>query len=243
MKKLLICLLLVCFIATNFAACAASNRTEEKKGNSNIINSETENSELHYNTTPNIVSFDSLEELIEHKNLLDKSEEEVEQYLSKSTFNIALDSKDSLEAFFDKIGNLPILHIKELSGYKLTYIEYNISHGTVATVYANDNGYIRFDRYLPESKYLKNVLETDNGNNSASAIAKEKITILNKPVVLRVMDSTTSFYRVFGIFSVFDAKVRLLLADSVQKGFNMEAIEQNIVETTLNELMQQKQVK
>ena len=69
MKKLLICLLLVCFIATNFAACT-------KQGSVGDINTEIDTSENTHTTPPRVIVFESVEELIEHKNLLNKSEEE-----------------------------------------------------------------------------------------------------------------------------------------------------------------------
>ena len=233
MKKLLICLLLVCFIATNFAACI-------KQGSVGDINTEIDTSENTHTSPPRVIVFESVEELIEHKNLLNKSEEEKRKYyLSKGTFNnmSELTSDEEIKAFFDKIGNLPILHLNEASGYNLGYIQYTKDYGTIETVYKNENGFIRFYRYLPESKLLNN---TDEKETISRPIAKEKLTVLNQTLDFQIMNDDEDCYRLFGRLNAFDSYVLLYLTDNAKKGFDLAAIEQNIVETTLNELMQQK---
>jgi len=236
MKKLLICLLVVCFIATNFAACT-------KQGGASDINNENGTSENAHTSPPQVIVFESVEELIEHKNLLNKSEaEKREYYLSKGAFNneSELTSNEEIKAFFDKIGNLPILHLNEASGYNLAHIQYTEDYGTIDTVYTNDNGFIRFYRYLPDSKLLNN---TDKTEPISRPIAKEKLTVLNQTLDFQIMNDDEDCYRLFGRLNAFDSYILLDLIDNTRSGFDLNAIEQNIVETTLNELMQQKQEK
>ena len=236
MKKLLICLLLVCLISTNFAACT-------KQGSAGDINTENGASENTHTSPPMVLRFDSVGEVIELKGMLNKSEEDLTEYLSNKSFNMnGLNSKEDIEDFFEKIGDLKILHLKENSGYALSFIHYNIDSETVDISYENKNGYVKFTRYLPDSKSLSDSAENDK-QESTLALAEEKLTILKEPIQLRVWNDTEKFYRLRSVFEMFGSRVIFVLCDKTKSGFDLNAIEQNIVETTLNELMQQKQEK
>lgn len=235
MKKLFVYFLLVCIIAMNVVACTKA--PYENAGQSNPISGTVDNTHID---VPRVLRFESLEEVPELKEMLEKSDEEVTEYLSEKSFNMnGLNSKEDIEAFFEKIGDLKILHLKENSGYDLSFIHYNVDSETVDISYKNKNGYVKFTRYLPNSKSLSDSAENDK-QESTLALAEEKLTILNEPIQLRVWNDTENFYRLRSVFDMFGSRVIFVLSDKTKSGFDLAAIEQNIIETTLNELIEQK---
>ncbi|MBR3961248.1 MAG: hypothetical protein IKK13_03440 [Clostridia bacterium] len=236
MKKLLAYILLVCMILSLAACSPATDKQDEI-----IDNNTTEN----FNSgAPREVTFESIEELIELKGALTKSGEESKKHLDEVLYLTDFHSKQEIEDFFERIGNLPILHLEKASGYSLYFISYDIDFKIITTTYTNDDGYVKFEHYLPDSKALKNYTVA-LWESSPEPWVKEKITVFNKPVGFRIFEASKNpaIYRIVGFFDFSDLKVRLTLSNNEKKDFNLEAIEANIVETTINKLIEQNQIK
>ena len=232
MKKLLICLLLVCLIATNFAACT-------KQGSASDFNTENGTSENTHTDPPRMLDFSSLEEIIELKGVLEKNDEEVTEYLAEESFDMkGINSKKDIESFFEKTGNLRTLHIKEASGYKLQCMIYYIDKGCLLAVYANGEKRIRV------LSYIKNELSTNSAQketeSEATLAIKGRLTISNKTIDIRAFKNNSGVYKSGGKIDTTNSLTRIDFSEQI---LEYQTMEQNIVETTLNELMQQKQVK
>lgn len=236
MKKLLAYILLVCMILSLAACSPATDKQDEITDNNTAGN---------FNSgAPRKVTFESIEELIELKEALEKDGEKLEKYFKEGFYLTDFHSKQEIEDFFERIGNLPILHLEKASGYDLHHIAYSIDNSIVSTTYTNDDGYVKFEHYLPDSKSLKNY-SVARWESSPEPWVKEKITVFNKPVGFRIFEASKNpaIYRIVGFFDFSDLAVRLILSNNEKKDFNLEAIEANIVETTINKLIEQNQIK
>ena len=236
MKKLLAFILLVCMILSLTACSPANDKQDEITDNNTTENVSSMPSRL--------VTFESIEELIELKEALEKDGEKLEKYFKEGFYLTDFRTKKEIEYFFEKIGIIPILHLEKASGYSLYFISYDIDFKIITTTYTNDDGYVKFEHYLPDSKASKPNAD-EFWENSPLPLAKEKITVLNKPVGFRIFEASKNpaIYRILGVFEFSDLPVRLILSNNEKKDFNLEAIEANIVETTINKLMEQNQEK
>ena len=236
MKKLLVIFMVICIIFS-FVSCAVNPKNTEQS-DANLGNTTNEN--LASQSPPPALNFSSVNDLVELKSMLEKSEEEVKKFLKEKNYIDTLYTKKEIEMFFEEIGNLQILHLTEASGYNLVDIQYVEDYGTIDTVYLNDDGFIRLYRYLPDSRLLSG---SDKTEPISRPIAKEKLTVLNQTLDFQIMNDDERGYRVCSTLKAFDSYVLLYLTDNAKKGFDLNAIEQNIVETTLNELIEEYQAK
>lgn len=233
MKKLLICLLLICLIVTNFAACT-------KQGGTGDINTEIDTSENVHYAPSRALTFYPVEELTELKCMLEKSEEEAKKFLQEKEYDDnGLNSKKDIEAFFEKIGNLKTLHIKEESGCKLASIIYFVDYGYLMSIYEAGAGKVRVISYIEDELSANSTKE--NATVEKDVIVKGKLSISNKTVNITSSKNATGAYKMGGTLGTANSLVRISFTN--EEILSQKSLEQNIVETTLNELMQQKQEK
>lgn len=237
MKKLFVFLLLFCLIATSLAGCDNTKPLENNQVDDNDVT-------CGGLGLPISIAFRSIDDIINLKNLMDKSDEEILEYRKEFSWELyPIYSGEDIKEFFSKMGDVPFLYLKEDSGYKLSLIEYRINYGMLYSVFVSDDGHVRFEHYLPDSKASKPNAD-EFWENSPLPLAKEKITVLNKPVGFRIFEASKNpaIYRILGVFEFSDLPVRLILSNNEKKDFNLEAIEANIVETTINKLMEENKV-
>ncbi len=150
-----------------------------------------------------------------------------------------INSKKDIENFFEKIGNLKILHLVADSGYNLKSILYYIDYGCLDSIYATDSENIRVTSYLKDRLTANSTQENTAAEEDVTV--KGKLTISNKSVNITGSKNAKSAYKMGGTLGTTNSLVRISFTS--EEILSQKSLEQNIVETTLNELMQQQQVK
>ena len=148
MKKLLAYILLVCTILSLAACSPATDKQDEITDN---------NTEGHvYIGRSRTLTFYPAKELTELKDMLDKSEEEIKEFLDKNSIDYnTIYSKEDAISFFEKTGNLKTLHVKEESGWNLVSIIYYMDYGYILSIYERGEEMIHVTSYIKgESPFL-----------------------------------------------------------------------------------------
>ena len=245
MKKLYICIL--CLAAICLAACS-----EEKieKSWQNTENHQSSISENNVNTddgiddnaekrndlphdVPYILAFDSFDKIAELREIVNKNNQEIESYLKSNGFNMnGLRSKEDVNNLFNQIGNLNILYLDDASGYNLAGILYYVSYGYIMFTYSNGNDIVRFICYIDDGE-----ISTNNNNMNTNSATAEELMISGNVVSLYKVEDTDSPFKLSGRFEISNSNITILFSGQEETNVVVENIRENVVVSTLLDLI------
>lgn len=230
MKKTTCLFICMCVMAFCFTACAGGQAENESPLTSR-------NSGVDTNTPhdpPRVLTFKSFEEIAELNKTTEQEENVVIEYLESHTFNMnGLSSKADVVALFDQIGDLEVLHLKEASAYRVVDISYYVDYGYVMFTYRNIDNLVRFICYIGERE------TADQSSERVIATEIEKLTIENVAVSLYEVDTANGLFDLTGELNTSNSRITILLSSDESNGVR-KALEQNLVQITLQELIEQK---
>lgn len=220
MKRLLVYILILCFVASCFAACSAD---KIEVG---------EQSDLPHEV-PYVLTFDSFDKIAELREIVNKGNDEIENYLDINGFSMnGLTCREDINNLFDQIGNLNMLHIDDASMYNLVEISYYASYGYVMSTYSNDSDTVRFICYINGGK-----VSADTNNVDTNSAVTERLTIFGNVVSLFEIEDTDSPFELSGRFETPNSNITILLSNQEDMSVAVEDIGTNVVSSTLFDLI------
>lgn len=238
MKKLLIYITLLCLIISSFSACSSTGISNENNADKSNVNTEGSVDNIQFGERSRTLTFYPAKELTELKDMLDKSEEEIKEFLDKNSidYNTIHSKKDAI-SFFEKTGNLKTLHVKEESGWNLVSIIYYMDYGYILSIYERGEEMIHVTSYIKgESPFLSE----DGSAKNEYKILSEKLIISDTPVDIYDYNGTDA-YEVGGNLETSNSVIGILFIS--KEASTYKAIEKDIIVTTINEMLEQNQIK
>ncbi len=235
MKRLFLIILglSICLFLASCSAGETNNKSEENLNADKTTDDISYDNNINSSSPPYVLSFKSFDQVAELKNVLNKDEEQVINFLERNNYHMnGLNSKRDISEMFDTIGNLNMLHIDQSSGYRLANISYYISYNYVLTTYKKENDIIRLVCYIDDSDKTvtsNKVTISDSEIVCSVNLGKEKID-------LQSMGDEKSVYALKGNIYTPNSKVLILLSENDETEIK-NVFEKNAISTTLNELI------
>lgn len=180
---------------------------------------------------PEMLLFDSFEQIAELYSIAAQDEETVTAYLDQKGFSMnSLSTKSDVVELFERIGDLNMLHLDSSSGYELKSILYYVTYGYIMSTYTCGDDMVRFRCYIgagdePASSDIDNIESNFEGT----------LTIGTTSVGLRSVAETSTPYAFIGIFKTTNSRITILLSEN--DGVKVDSIGTNIVLSKLMDLI------
>ena len=235
-KKSWIGIIVMCIVLC-FAGCSKDSITDvilpaatNVPANENPGSEGTESSENESAEPPEILDLDSFEKIAELKNMLEKEDNVVADYLDGNNYSMnGLASKSDIAALFDHVGELNMFHMDPSSGYHVTSILYypERDYDYFMSVYSNGSDRILFRCFV----------DTSDGVYVPEADAVSALSIGDKKVALYELEDEGA-YALVGRTETANSLITIMFSDDDEEKIR-NTIEGNIVCLTLNELIKE----
>ena len=181
---------------------------------------------------PQVLSFESFEQIAELNSVAIEDEETVAEYLNQKGFSInGLETKNDVAEMFERIGSLNMLHLDTSSGYKLTGVSYYVTYDYIMSTYRSGDDIVRFICYIGSADE-----QTSSSDDSTENDFVGKIRIGAASVGLRKVTNTNSPFALFGRIETANSRISILLSEDDEAEIE-NSIGTNIILTTLTDLI------
>ncbi len=179
---------------------------------------------------PEVLTFDSFEQIAELNSIATQGEETVAEYLDRKGFSMnSLSTKSDVVELFERIGDLNMLHLDRASGYELAGISYYVTYDYIMSTYTRGDDMVRFICYIGSGDELTSA---DIGNTESDFVGT--LSIGATSVGLRSVGETETPYALIGNLETTNSRITILLTDDEA---DIGAIGTNMVLSTLTDLI------
>ena len=205
---IMLCFFIGAFYLTACSTEDVAKNTEMGENESEVKESEAieqqvkvetvlENQEDECVEPPRRLLFDSREEILALKELIDETDETVIlEYLSKKSYNVnGLNSREDIVHFFEKIETLEMPYFENNGAWKLEHVMYYVETDVLELVYSDGEEIIRFFGYWERPE---NFSEEYSGENKVAINVGDKEVNLRfsseeKPWVIGKIQTSNSY--------------------------------------------------
>ena len=176
---------------------------------------------------PEILFFDSFEQIAELNSMATQDEETVAEYLDQKGFSMnSLSTKSDVLELFERIGDLNMLHLDRASGYELAGISYYVTYSYIMSTYKSGDDIVRFRCYVGAGDELTS---SDIGNMESNFVGTLNIGATS--VGLCSVGETKNRYAFIGNLETTNSRITILLSENDEA--KIESIGTNIVMSKL----------
>lgn len=181
---------------------------------------------------PQVLSFDSFEQIAELYSVSVEVEETVVEYLDQKGFSTnGLETKNDVTEMFERIGSLNMLHLDSSSGYKLAGVSYYVTYDYIMSTYRSGDDIVRFICYIGSADE-----QTSSSDDCTENDFVGTISIGTAPVALRKVTNTNSPFTLFGRIETANSRISILLSEDDEAEIE-NSIGANIILTNLTDLI------
>ena len=218
---ILLCILLCC------AGCSA----DQLDGNDDRVPTSGPQTSCGPHGVPEVLVFDSFEQIAELNSIATQDEETVAEYLDQKGFSMnSLSTKSDVVELFERIGDLNMLHLDRASGYELADISYYITYDYIMSTYKSGDDIVRFICYVGSGDELTS---SDVGNNESDFAGT--LIIGATSVGLRDVAETKTPYALSGRVNTTNSRITILLSENDEA--KIDSIGANIILSNLMDLI------
>ena len=180
---------------------------------------------------PEMLLFDSFEQIAELYSIAAQDEETVTAYLDQKGFSMnSLSTKSDVVELFERTGDLNMLHLDSSSGYELKSILYYVTYDYIMSTYKSGDDIVRFICYVGSGDELTS---SNIGNIESDLVGTFSIGATS--VGLYNVMETNSPYALSGRVETTNSRITILLSEN--DGVKIDSIGTNIVLSKLMDLI------
>lgn len=180
---------------------------------------------------PEMLLFDSFEQIAELYSIAAQDEETVTAYLDQKGFSMnSLSTKSDVVELFERTGDLNMLHLDSSSGYELKSILYYVTYDYIMSTYKSGDDIVRFICYVGSGDELTS---SNIGNIESDLVGTFSIGATS--VGLYNVMETNSPYALSGRVETTNSRITILLSEN--GGVKIDSIGTNIVLSKLMDLI------